>query len=74
MLFDIRTVVAALLGCYGVVLVAAGLSHRRAADLAPAGGWNMNLWAGIGMLVVAAVLLLWMRLRPVRPADTESGE
>ncbi|AHH16445.1 hypothetical protein [Nocardia nova] len=66
MLFDIRTIVGSLLGCYGVVLVVTAAVHDTAAERARTGGWNINLWAGIGMLVVAAVFLLWAVLRPVR--------
>lgn len=66
MLFDIRTIVGALLGCYGVVLVVTALVGQSAADRARTGGWNINLWAGIGMLVAAAAFLAWVVLRPVR--------
>ncbi|WP_084474179.1 hypothetical protein [Nocardia vermiculata] len=66
MLFDIRTIVGALLGCYGVILVVTALVGQSAADRVRTGGWNVNLWAGIGMLVAAAAFLLWVALRPVR--------
>ncbi len=68
MLFDIRTIVGSLLGCYGVVLVVTGVVHDTAAGRVRTGGWNINLWAGIGMLVVAAAFVLWGILRPVRAA------
>ncbi|PPJ01968.1 hypothetical protein C5E51_31820 [Nocardia nova] len=79
MLFDIRTIVGSLLGCYGLILVVTALVHDTAADRVRTGGWNINLWAGIGMLVAAAAFLLWVVLRPVRqpteaepePADAE---
>lgn len=66
MLFDIRTIVGSLLGCYGLILVVTALVHDTAADRVRTGGWNINLWAGIGMLVAAAAFLLWVVLRPVR--------
>ncbi|MBO0855707.1 MAG: hypothetical protein J2P18_18305 [Nocardia sp.] len=66
MLFDIRTIVGALLGVYGIVLIVTAAVHDTAAERARAGGWNINLWAGIGMLVVGALFLLWAVLRPVR--------
>ncbi|WP_280424948.1 hypothetical protein [Nocardia carnea] len=76
MLFDIRTIVGGLLGLYGIVLVITGLVHDTAAEEAKTGGINVNLWAGLGMLVVAVAFLTWARLRPVavdRPApETES--
>ncbi|MEU7764314.1 hypothetical protein AB0B25_04230 [Nocardia sp. NPDC049190] len=66
MLFDIRTIVAALLGCYAVVLVVTGLVHDTAADEAKTGGINVNIWSGAGMGVVALVFLAWALLRPVQ--------
>lgn len=77
MLFDIRTIVGGLLGLYGIVLVITGLVHDTAAEAAKTGGINVNLWAGLGMLVVAVAFITWARLRPVvadRPApDLESA-
>lgn len=64
-LFDIRNVIAALFGIYGVILTVTGIVHHSAADVAKAGA-NVNLWAGIGMLVVAAVFVAWAVWRPVR--------
>ena len=72
---DIRVVIAMLLGVYGVVLVLMALFATSARDLDRAGGLDVNLWAGLGMLVVAAVLVGWARLRPVvvpdRPEEAE---
>ncbi|QIS05686.1 hypothetical protein F5X71_28275 [Nocardia brasiliensis] len=65
MLFDIRTIVGALLGSYGIILVITGLVHDTAAEEAKTGGVNVNLWAGIGMGVVAVLFLAWAVLRPV---------
>jgi hypothetical protein len=70
--FDVRNVIAGLLGLYGVVLVVMGIVDRSADALAKAGGVNANLWAGIGMLVVALAFAAWTRWRPVvveAPAD-----
>ena len=67
--FDIRTIIALLIGTYGVVLVLAGLLGTSDQDLSRAGGMNINLDAGIGMVVVAALFLLWARLRPVAVPD-----
>ena len=60
--FDIRSVIALLFAVYGVVLVAVGLVQPEAEKSA---GVNINLWAGIGMLVFAAAFLTWARLRPI---------
>jgi hypothetical protein len=72
--FDIRTIIAMLIGLYGVVLVLAGLFGTTDADLARAGGMNINLNAGIGMVVVAALFVVWARLRPVVVPDEVQAE
>jgi hypothetical protein len=63
-LFDLRTVIAALFGIYGVMLTVMGLIGSSPEQLAKAGGINLNLWTGLGMLVVAALFALWLFLRP----------
>jgi hypothetical protein len=62
--FDIRVFIASLIGIYGIVLVIAGLvqSDRQ---LIKTDNVNINLLAGIGMIIFAASFLLWARLRPV---------
>jgi hypothetical protein len=67
--FDIRTIIALLIGIYGVVLVLAGIFATSDQDLKAAGGLNINLSAGIGMVVFAALFLVWARLRPVAVPD-----
>ena len=63
--FDMRNFIAGLIGIYGVALVVYGLVGNSDAELAKADGLNINLWAGIGMVVVSASFVLWARLRPV---------
>ncbi|GAA5086636.1 hypothetical protein [Nocardia iowensis] len=65
MLFDIRTIVGALLGSYAVILIITGLVSHTAADEAKTGGINVNLWAGIGMGVVSLLFITWVVLRPI---------
>ena len=67
--FDIRTFIALLIGVYGVVLVVTGLVGTSDAELARAGGLNVNLWAGVGMVAVAVAFQVWARLRPVIVPD-----
>lgn len=69
--FDIRTFIALLIGIYGVVLVVTGLVGTSDAELARADGLNINLWAGLGMVVVAALFQVWAKSRPVRVPDDE---
>ena len=63
--FDIRVIIAALIGVYGLILVATGLISTSDADLEKSDGFNVNLWAGLGMVVVAAAFLIWVRWRPI---------
>ncbi len=63
--FDIRTIIGALLGIYGLVITVVGLFFTSEDQLAKADGANVNLWTGIGLLVVASGFLLWVRLRPL---------
>lgn len=61
--FDIRNIIGALLGIYGVILVLAGLFGDTAS--AKTGGINANLWTGLALAVASAVFLVWARLRPI---------
>ncbi|KOV78879.1 hypothetical protein [Nocardia sp. NRRL S-836] len=69
-LFDLRLIIAFLFGLYGVVLVVVGLAFTSDADLEKAEGVNINLWAGIAMVVIAVLFAAWAMLRP-QFADTE---
>jgi LPXTG-motif cell wall-anchored protein len=42
-----------------------GLMGPSEDDLAKTGGFNANLWVGLGMLAVGAGFVLWSRLRPI---------
>jgi uncharacterized membrane protein len=68
--FDIRNIIGALLGLYGVILLLAGIFGDTAS--AKTGGVNANLWTGLALAVAAAVFLVWARLKPiVVPVDVE---
>lgn len=67
--FDIRFIIAALIGTYGVVLVLLGIFNNTQAELDRADGLNINLWAGLGMIVVAVAFALWARIRPIIVPD-----
>ena len=63
--FDIRRIIAGVFTVYGLVLLALGLfGAQHIKD--KASGINIDLWAGVGMLVLAAVMVAWALLRPVR--------
>jgi hypothetical protein len=64
-LFDLRSVIGGLFVLYGIMLTVAGF-FTSSANLAKASNININLWMGIGMLVVGVLFLLWWRLNPLR--------
>ena len=69
-LFDLRWLIAALFGVYGVVLVVVGILDSNA-EVQKAAGVRINLWTGIGMLVLSAVFVVWSRWRPLRREQSE---
>ncbi len=64
-LFDIRLLIGGLFTLYGVMLTVAGLFTSSSARH-KASGLNINLWLGIGMLVVGLLFLLWRQLSPLK--------
>jgi hypothetical protein len=80
--FDVRNIIAGLIGAYGVVLVLVGLFANGAAERTKTGNVNANLWSGLVMVVVGLAFFLWTRLRPIvvdpgaavdRDEDTPAG-
>jgi hypothetical protein len=63
--FDVRNIIGALIGFYGLVLLVMGLIGPSEDDLAKTGGFNANLWVGLAMLAAGVAFILWSRLRPV---------
>ncbi len=74
-LFDIRLLIGGLFTLYGVMLTVAGF-FTSDSDKHKASNLNINLWLGIGMLVLGLLFLLWRRLSPLKvepnPTDTRS--
>ena len=71
-LLDIRRIIAGLLGVYGVILLVAGIvgsteSKNKAA------GVNINLWAGIVLLLMATFFLVWALTRPLSEEMDEAA-
>jgi hypothetical protein len=64
-LFDLRALIGGLFVLYGIMLTVDGC-FTSPANLAKAANININLWMGIGMLVLGALFLAWWRLNPVR--------
>lgn len=68
--FDIRNIIGALMGVYGVILALAGVFGDP--ELDKTGDVNANLWTGLALIVVAALFIGWARLRPIEvPADLD---
>jgi hypothetical protein len=65
--FDIRNIIGALLGIYGVILLAMGIFADPEED--KTGGVNANLWAGLALLAVGVGFVVWARVRPVVVPD-----
>jgi hypothetical protein len=63
-LFDIRLMIGGLFTLYGVALIIYGFFTSQA-EIRKAAGININLWLGVGMLVLGLLFLLWRKLDPV---------
>ncbi|MHB8243079.1 MAG: hypothetical protein ACYDHN_13945 [Solirubrobacteraceae bacterium] len=68
--FDVRRIIGGLFLVYGVVLTILGIVGSHTVKT-KAAGIDIDLWAGIGMLVVAAIMIAWALLSPVRPEPPE---
>jgi xanthine/uracil/vitamin C permease (AzgA family) len=77
-LFDLRRIIGGVMTVWGVLLIILGLTGS-VAEKNKAAGININLVAGIGMLVVGLLFLLWAFSRPLgaelaeAEASDESG-
>jgi hypothetical protein len=71
-LFDLRVLIGGLFVLYGIMLTVAGF-FTSPEELAKASNININLWMGIGMLVLGLFFLTWWRLRPLRRDQPPPG-
>ena len=72
--FDVRNVIAALIGFYGIVLVLVAVFGTTQDDRVKTGGLHANLWTGLAMIVFAVLFALWARLRPIVIEPTHAPE
>ena len=79
LLFDVRNIIGALLGIYGIVLTIAGFApgllgdHHSAATDNPVDlyvGTDANWWVGLVLIAVSIVFIGWALLRPVKVPET----
>ena len=69
-LFDLRRIIGGLFVVYGVIVTIAGIADDQSA-IDKAQGVNINLWTGIGMLLLGIFFLAWLKLRPTPPTVPE---
>ena len=69
-LFDLRLLIGGLFTFYGVVLTIYSFFDSPA-EIAKAAGIHINLWMGIGMLILGLLFLLWTRLGPLQAPEPE---
>ena len=73
-LFDLRMIIAVLFAIYGIICIIWGAAFTPSAQLAKADGFNVNLVAGIGMIVVSALFVWWALAKPIAPNASAAGE
>jgi drug/metabolite transporter (DMT)-like permease len=61
--FDIRRIIGGLFVLYGVILVITGAFGSDEVKN-KAAGVNVDVWTGLGMLVVGLLMLAWALSRP----------
>jgi hypothetical protein len=64
--FDIRRLIGGLFIVYGVILTLLGLFGSFEVKN-KAAGINVDLWAGIGLLIFGGLMVFWALSRPVMP-------
>lgn len=73
-LLDLRGVIGLLFVVYGVVLTILGIAGESPADLAKAGGINLNLWTGLAMLLGGIIFYAWVFTKPPMPPSPSDVE
>jgi hypothetical protein len=77
--FDVRNIIGALLGIYGIVLTIAGFvpgllgDHHSSASDNPVDlyvGTDANWWVGLVLIGVSALFIGWALVRPVKVPET----
>ncbi|MBO0828961.1 MAG: hypothetical protein J2P24_14405 [Streptosporangiales bacterium] len=67
-LFDLRWIIAVLIGLFGVVVTLMGVFDHGSSTAASGQpvGVNVNLWTGVPMILLAAGFGIWAAVRPLR--------
>jgi ABC-type transport system involved in multi-copper enzyme maturation permease subunit len=70
--FDIRRIIGGVFVLYGAILTIVGIFGSEEVKN-KAAGINVNLWTGLAMLVVGALMIFWALARPVAPTPEKTG-
>lgn len=72
--FDIRNVIGALLGLYGLILLISYFLLDPGVDSSTGQikDATYNLWAGVGLVAVAAFFFIWNKLDPIKLDSPDS--
>ncbi|MEU0003236.1 hypothetical protein ABZ079_02720 [Streptomyces sp. NPDC006314] len=71
-IFDLRRIIGGLFVVYGIIVTITGITDSQSA-IDKAQGVNINLWTGIGMLLLGIFFLAWLKLRPTPPPLPPQG-
>jgi hypothetical protein len=72
-LFDLRRIIGGVFVAYGLLLTILGAFDSQA-EIDRAQGVNINLWAGLGMLALGILFLIWVFSRPLSEELREASE
>ncbi|MEU1402120.1 hypothetical protein ABZ471_07090 [Streptomyces sp. NPDC005728] len=72
-IFDLRRIIGGLFVVYGIIVTITGITDSQSA-IDKAEGVNINLWTGIGMLLLGIFFLAWLKLRPTPPPPPPADE
>jgi hypothetical protein len=65
-IFDLRRIIGGLFVLYGIIVTIAGINPSDS-SLDKSEGININLWTGLGMLLLGIFFLVWLKMRPTPP-------
>ena len=70
--FDIRRLIGGVFVLYGLILVALGIFGDHEIKT-KAAGINIDLWAGLGMLIFGGLMIFWALARPAEPEPSQQA-
>lgn len=67
-LFDLRIMIGGLFTLYGVLLIIYSF-FTPDAEIQRSAGIHINLWLGLGMLLLGVLFLIWAKVNPQAQAE-----